>query len=288
MPVKPILMSDLRRIAISSPAAKHRSNTGTGFYNRFASLDPRNRLPSTSKQQLSPESTNGNFFKFPKLDANLIFSQLKGQDTHIENAKNALTAATTAICSTYKPDDGGISTILTNLAAAVENLLKGNDILKSSLIDHSKAPTGPATPNPAFNFSLAASQQPAPTQKKLPVAKPTPTAEENLTAKVKRTLREAERRIVIFDLDLGPAPTINKETISCKVTVALHDKAKSGAHDWAIGDAEEMVDDTLSCSTLQFLGSGTRKFYNNREKDDPRNSKMCTVPVRMDFKNKET
>ena len=48
------------------------------------------------------------------------------------------------------------------------------------------------------------------------------------------------------------------------------------------------MDDTLSCSTLQFLGSGTRKFYNNREKDDPRNSKMCTVPVRMDFKNKET
>ena len=49
-----------------------------------------------------------------------------------------------------------------------------------------------------------------------------------------------------------------------------------------------MIDDTLSCSQLEFLGSGTRKFYNNRDKTDKRNGKMCTVPVRMDFKNKET
>ena len=281
-------MSDLRRIAISSPAAKHRSSTGTGQYNRFATLDTRNRLPSTGKRQLSPESANGNFFKFPKLDANLLFAQLQGQDTHIENAKNALVAATTVISASFKPDDGGIGTVLTNLAAAVESLLKGNDILKSSVIDLCKTPARPSTPKPAFNFSLAATSQPAQTQKKAAPAKPTPSSEEILTAKVKRTLREAERRTVIFDLDLGPAPTINKETISRKVTVALHDKAKSGDHDWAIDDAAEMVDDALSCSQLEFLGSGTRKFYNNRKRDDPRNGKMCTVPVRMDFKNKET
>ena len=49
-----------------------------------------------------------------------------------------------------------------------------------------------------------------------------------------------------------------------------------------------MIDDALSCSQLEFLGFGTRKFYNNRDKTDKRNGKMCTVPVRMDFKNKET
>ena len=288
MPVKPILMSDLRRIAISSPAAKHRNNTGTGSYNRFAPIGPRIRLPSTGKRLLSPENNDGNMFKFPKLDANLVFSQLQGQDIHIDNAKKNLAAASDVISANFKADDGGIGTVLSNLASAVENLLKGNDILKSSVIDLCKAPTGPATPKPAFNFSLAASSQPAPTQKKTQTAKPTPTPEENLTAKVKRTLREAERRTIIFDLDLGPTPTINKETISRKVTVALHDKAKEGKHDWNVDDAAEMVDDALSCSQLEFLGSGTRKFYNNRKKDDPRNGKMCTIPVRMDFKNKET
>jgi len=39
---------------------------------------------------------------------------------------------------------------------------------------------------------------------------------------------------------------------------------------------------------LEFLGSGTRKFFNNKKPTDPRNNKMCTVPVRLDFKNKET
>ena len=68
----------------------------------------------------------------------------------------------------------------------------------------------------------------------------------------------------------------------------MHEKAKEGAHDWALTDAAEMIDDTLSCSQLEFLGSGTRKFYNNRDKTDKRNGKMCTVPVRMDFTNKET
>ena len=93
---------------------------------------------------------------------------------------------------------------------------------------------------------------------------------------------------MIFNLELGQVPTINKETISRKVTIALHEKAKEGAHDWALTDTAEMIDDTLSCSQLEFLGSGTRKFYNNRDKTDKRNGKMCTVPVRMDFKNKET
>ena len=205
-------MSDLRRIAIASPAAKHRNSTGTGFYNRFAPLEPRTRLPSTGKRQLCPENENGNYFKFPKLDANLVFFQLQGKDIHIDNAKKNL--ATAVISANFKPDDGGIGTMLTNLASAVDNLLKGNDILKSSVIDLCKAPTGPATPKPAFNFSLATSPQPAPTQKKAHTSKPTPTPEENLAAKVKRTLREAERRTVIFDLDLGPRPTVGAKYIA--------------------------------------------------------------------------
>ena len=86
----------------------------------------------------------------------------------------------------------------------------------------------------------------------------------------------------------GAHCTINKDTISRKVTVDLHDKAKEGNHDLNMDDAADMVDDALSCSQLEFLGSGTRKFYNNRKKDYPRNGRMCTVPVRMDFKNKET
>ena len=93
---------------------------------------------------------------------------------------------------------------------------------------------------------------------------------------------------MIYDLDLGQAPTLNKETISRKVTMALHEKGKEGAHNWALNNAADMIDDALSCSQLEFLGSGTRKFYNKTNTADKRNSKWCTIPVRMDFKDKET
>ena len=93
---------------------------------------------------------------------------------------------------------------------------------------------------------------------------------------------------MIYDLDIGQAPTLNKETISRKVTVALHKKGKEGAHNWALNDAADMIDDALSCSQLEFLGSGTRKFYNKMNAADKRNGKWCMIPVRMDFKNKET
>jgi len=100
-------------------------------------------------------------------------------------------------------------------------------------------------------------------------------------------LREAERRIIAFDLDLGSAPIMNKTTLSRNVTVDLHKRAKSGNHDWAVDSASTMVDDTLSCAQLEFLGSGTRRYNNPRDATDVRNNKMCTVPVRLDFQNKE-
>ena len=81
---------------------------------------------------------------------------------------------------------------------------------------------------------------------------------------------------------------MNKETLSRKVTMALSDKAKEGAHDYNIADAEETIDDVLSCSKLEFLGSNSRKFHNNKNPTDSRNGKFCTLPVRMDFKDKET
>ena len=60
----------------------------------------------------------------------------------------------------------------------------------------------------------------------------TPLSRGGRKKKVKHALREAEKKPVIFNLDLGPVPTINKDTLSRKVTVALSDKAKAGNHDY--------------------------------------------------------
>ena len=88
---------------------------------------------------------------------------------------------------------------------------------------------------------------------------------------------------MIFNLELGQVPTINKETLSRKVTMALSEKAKAGDHDYNVTDAEETIDDVLSCAKLEFLGAGSRMFFNTCDATDKRNNKFCTMPVRLDF-----
>ena len=309
MPVKPILMADIRNTggghhgggggggsgSGGSPTHKHRENIGVGNYNRFAPFMPRQRILSAGKRQLSPDLAPGSPLpKAPRLDSNKIFDQLGEQDKLMDAAKAALSAAHGVISAAYKPDDGGLGTALHKLGEFCELIVKSNEALKSTLVDFIKV-TDPVVPTitlsqPAGPTGSAPPFKQAGRQVRRASPSPTPTIspEEQQKAKIKKTLREAERRTVVFDLDLGTAPTINKETISKKVTVALHDKARKGEHDYALNDACEMVDDTLSCSMLEFMGNGTKKFFNKGKKEDPRNGKMCTVPVRLDFKNKET
>jgi hypothetical protein len=47
---------------------------------------------------------------------------------------------------------------------------------------------------------------------------------------------------------MGKVPTMNKETLSRKVTLALAEKASPGEHDYDIKDTEDAVDDILSCT----------------------------------------
>jgi hypothetical protein len=112
-------------------------------------------------------------------------------------------------------------------------------------------------------------------------------AENAAKKKVKQVIREAEKKTTIFNLDLGKAPTMNKDTLARKVTIALHDKVQSGEHDYDIKDAEDILDDVLSCAKLEFLGNTTKKFFNKRNVNDVRNDSMCTIPVRFDFKDRE-
>ena len=264
------------------PVDDHRSRIGQGNYNRFNALNPRSRTPST-KRARSPETVIEQA-KVPKLDSQVLFDQLKDHDKYMDQAKEALASAAGAIGAACKPDDNGIGTALSRMHAALEQLVMGSESIKSVLLDWC---------NKQVEVQ-AAIKQPPPKNLQVPtgskqVRKSVSKGPAEMKAqRVKDSLREAERRMVVFDLDLGSAPTINKDTISKKVTVALHAKAASGEHDWNIKDAGEMVDDILSCAQLEFLGSGTRKFHNNRNQADPRNNKMCTVPVRFDFKNKET
>jgi hypothetical protein len=48
-----------------------------------------------------------------------------------------------------------------------------------------------------------------------------------------------------------------------------------------------MLDDILSCTSLDFLGNGSKKFFNSKNGNDSRNGTFCTVPTKMTFKTKD-
>ena len=87
--------------------------------------------------------------------------------------------------------------------------------------------------------------------------------------------------MIIFDLDLGKA-------ICEKVTISVHARAKNNPTlILDVLQAGTTVDDVLSCASLEFLGQGTRTFFDTRDKTDARNNTFCTVPIKIDFPNKE-
>jgi len=118
-----------------------------------------------------------------------------------------------------------------------------------------------------------------------------PTVAEIHQKKVKQDISKAERSTILFDLNLGNVPIINKETLSSKVTYAIHTAAAEGpevaAGNYSRKDTAVMLDDILTCASLDFLGNGSKKYYNQKEKNDPNNGKFCTIPAKLTFKTKE-
>jgi hypothetical protein len=282
MSVKPTLLKDIRRTAIHN----HQASVGTGEYNRWSPLVQRERTFSYGKRKLTNDVSGadvipGNAPKAAKFDATVVFEQLKGQDMVLAEVKSIMDKFDTEI----KLDDTvapPVRDAITLLGTAVKSLLCSQTNLTSVLVDAFKLkdPHSPPAPKDAVTkkqASLASAPAPAPKDPKVEAAK-----------KVKQALREAERKTVIFNLDLGKVPTMNKETLSRKVTLALSSAASAGNHDYDIRDAEDVIDDILSCSKLEFLGATTKKFNNKKDPKDVRNDKMCTIPVRFEFKDRDT
>ena len=80
MSVRPVYLKDLRRTAIS----QHQQSTGTGNYNRWSPLVPRERSVSVGKRRLSDKdgecTTQGNVAKAPRFDSSVVLTQLKDQE----------------------------------------------------------------------------------------------------------------------------------------------------------------------------------------------------------------
>jgi hypothetical protein len=275
MSVRPVLLKDIRRTAIRN----HQQNIGKDSYNRFEPLTPRERTFSASKRPRSEDLESVQVPKTPKLDSNVIFSQMTAQENAIKEAKTLVSELETLNGKPENNPDPRFACITKVLLL----LVTAHESLASAVLDSTKLNGSDSAFTTGKKFQTAGGRN-NPPPKKAPVI----SEEEALKAKVKKTLKEAEKKTLIFNLDLGTSQMMNKDSIARKVTMSMANLAKKGDHDYNISDAEDVIDDILSCSKLEFLGNATKKYFNKRNVNDPKNDTMYTVPVRMDFKDKDT
>jgi hypothetical protein len=287
--MKALTMSELRKKGDLplSPKDRHAMNVGTGNYNRFAPLlpPPNGRGRLNSKRKLDSDSTQVEP-KTPRLDANIVFEQLKGSEESLNEIHRTLSDAVSIGESCYSANDGGMGEAFFKLAKTVDLLMVNQEKLLSTIVDTMGVVSNPA---PSSSYASAAARG----KKSLP-RDPSSRRDnqhnpEYKTKKLRQAITKAERSVTLFDLDLGPVPVLNRDTLSRKVTLYLHDRAQSqGIYKGNPAAAEEAIDDILSCATIDILGKGSQTFYNKKDTSDSRNGKMCTVPVKLTFRDKAT
>jgi hypothetical protein len=225
--------------------------------------------------------------KTPRLDANVVFSQLKGSEDAVAEIRQTFSDAFKVGESCYSANDGAMGEAFFKLAKAVDLLIDNQEKILSTVVDamgmidkSSRSTSYAAAVSSRGNRSHTRDSQ-------QPVYETNP--DEVKTKKLRQAIVKAEKSVTLFDLDLGPVPVLNRETLSRKVTILLHDRAKrEGIYKGNPSAAEEAMDDILSCASIDILGKGSQPFFNKKDTSDPRNGKMCTVPIKLTFKDKKT
>jgi hypothetical protein len=123
----------------------------------------------------------------------------------------------------------------------------------------------------------------------LPHRQPPRTLDKPEVKKFKDAVRDAEKSTLIFNLDMGKIPLVNRDTMSTRATMALTQRAAKVENSrTSVPSADSMaaIDDALSVVTgMKCYGRATKSY---QKANDPLSGSFCTVPVRYDFHDKET
>jgi hypothetical protein len=193
--------------------------------------------------------------------------------------------------SVFNIADGGLGAAVHKLALAVDMLVTNQVKLLSVVVD--SAGSGGINRSPSYADAAAlggavgggAAGNRRPGTGGPPVQTPSGNPREK---KIRQAILKAEKSTVIYNAELGNVPVMNRDTLARKVTILLHEKARAeGEYKDNPKFAEEAVDDFLSCASLDFLGRGTKPFYNRKNPEDPMNKTFCTVPIKLTWKSKE-
>jgi hypothetical protein len=137
MSVKPVYLREIRK----TPVYQHQLSTGTGNYNRWSPLVPRDRSVSVGKRRLSDKEddnpSQGNVAKAPKFDSSVVLDQLKGQETLLKEVKESLGKLDfDTVIGQVLPQQ--VKDVIVCLGKAVNQLLKSQENLTSVLVTSSR------------------------------------------------------------------------------------------------------------------------------------------------------
>jgi hypothetical protein len=112
------------------------------------------------------------------------------------------------------------------------------------------------------------------------------TGEEKKLREFREAIFDAEKSTLIFNLDMGRIPVMNKETMSKRATMALSAMAAKvenpeRPNTVPSADSVEAVDDVLSMvDNMELYGNETKTY---KHPSDKLSGAFCTVPVRYEF-----
>jgi hypothetical protein len=105
-------------------------------------------------------------------------------------------------------------------------------------------------------------------------------------------VKHAERSTIVFNLNLGSKKTLNEKTILSQATLALSAAAATveGSNSKVpSGDVVATLDDVMSVTqNVTLLGKVTKPYENRANPQDPKNKTFFTMPIKYEFKDKET
>jgi hypothetical protein len=111
------------------------------------------------------------------------------------------------------------------------------------------------------------------------------------TAELRAALTAADKTAVVFDADLGAAPAANRNTLNGAFAAGLKAATMKVAEGTG-GDVNEgirIVNDALSCAdNLDFVGQTSSRKIDKRDPANPVTLPFCTMPVRLDFPDRNT
>jgi hypothetical protein len=144
--------------------------------------------------------------------------------------------------------------------------------------------------NPQQSYSQMASKRYVrPAAPKIAVTKP--PVDPKLQA-FQDAVKHSERSTLIFNLDLGRHKTLNANTILRKATVALSEAAAEVEGNKGKPPSKEAIsalDDVISVTeNVTLFGKVTKPYVNKADPKDPKNRTFFTLPVRYDFKDRDT